>query len=70
MQKNKTFILQYAEENNISPELLGAILVVEQVDMSGKDDAFILGIHPSINQEHIEYMKKVTDEFFISKKLI
>ena len=33
-------------------------------------DAFILGIHPSINQEHIEYMKKITDEFFISKKLI
>ncbi|RZD40495.1 MAG: lipopolysaccharide biosynthesis protein RfbH [Thaumarchaeota archaeon] len=33
-------------------------------------DAFILGVHPSIGHKQIEWIKNVTDEFFISKKLI
>ena len=33
-------------------------------------DTFILGLHPSIGPEQIEWMKNVTDKFFISKELI
>lgn len=33
-------------------------------------NSFILGIHPSIGPEQVEWIKKVTDEFFISRQLI
>ena len=33
-------------------------------------DSFILGTHPSIEIQDIEWIKKITDEFFASKKLI
>ena len=33
-------------------------------------DTFILGLHPSIGPEQIEWMKNVTDKFFVSKELI